>query len=145
MKTILTLKTGFFIAVLLLCNQLNGYSQDIHFSQFFQAPLLVNPSLTGVFNGDQRAIIQHRNQWADFAPYKTYSLSLDGGLFKKKMKDKYIGAGLYIFQDNAGQNNLKTTQVHLSISSIITINKQQDISAGIQGGFGQNSLDETGM
>ena len=66
----------------------NIQAQDIHFSQFFQAPLLVNPSLTGVFNGDQRAIVQYRNQWDEFAPYTTYSFSIDGGLFKKKMRDK---------------------------------------------------------
>ena len=64
-----------------------GYGQDIHFSQFFQAPLKVNPGLTGVFNGDQRAFFHYRDQWKGFAPYKTYSLSLDAGLMKKKLKE----------------------------------------------------------
>ena len=64
---------------------------------------------------------------------------------KKKLKDKYIGAGLYIFQDLSGEPMMKTTQAHLSISSIIEINKEQIISAGIQGGMGQNSLDESNM
>ena len=142
---IINIKRLLALAMFIFSIQSIGYGQDIHFSQFFQAPLLVNPSLTGVFNGDQRAIVQYRNQWNEFAPYTTYSFSIDGGLFKKKMKDKYIGAGLYIFQDKAGEANLKTTQVHLSLSSVIAINKQQDITAGIQGGFGQNTLDESNM
>jgi hypothetical protein len=31
-----------------------SFSQDIHFSQFFEAPLLRNPSLAGIFTGDIR-------------------------------------------------------------------------------------------
>ena len=133
------------LVILLMSFFGKGSAQDIHFSQFFQAPLRVNPGLTGVFNGDQRAYFQYRDQWKEFSPYKTYSFSLDAGLMKKKLKDKYIGAGLYIFQDLSGEPMMKTTQAHLSISSIIEINKEQIISAGIQGGMGQNSLDESNM
>ena len=127
------------ICALAFCN---GYTQDIHFSQFYQVPQLVNPSLAGLFNGDFRGIINYRDQWSNIAPYKTYSLGADGGIFKKKLQDKYLGAGLFIFQDVAGDSRLSTTQVSLSISSIITINKSNKISAGIQGGFAQRKLDE---
>ncbi len=122
-----------------------GYAQDIHFSQFYQVPQLINPSLAGVFNGDFRAIVNFRDQWSNVAPYKTYSLGVDGGLFKKKLKDKYIGAGLFIYQDVAGDSRLSTTQVNLSLSSIITINKSHNIAAGLQGGFAQRKLDEADL
>jgi type IX secretion system PorP/SprF family membrane protein len=45
------------------------------------------------------------------------------------------------FKDEAGDSHLSTTQVNISVSSVITINKNQDISAGIQGGFAQRGVD----
>jgi type IX secretion system PorP/SprF family membrane protein len=72
-------------------------------------------------------------------------MAVDGGIFKKKLKDKFIGAGLFIFQDIAGDSRLSTTQVNLSISSVITINKTHNISAGIQGGFAQKKIDAEGL
>ena len=123
----------------------SGYAQDIHFSQFYQVPQLVNPSLTGVFNGDFRGIVNYRDQWSNTAPYKTYSLAVDGGLFKKKLNNKHLGAGLFVFQDVAGDSKLSTTQVSLSLSSVINLNHSHSISAGIQGGFAQRKLDEAGL
>ena len=134
--------------VLFLCFTVSfscGYAQDIHFSQFYQVPQLVNPSLAGVFNGDFRAILNYRDQWSSIAPYTTYSMAVDGGIFKKKLKDKFLGAGLFIYQDIAGDSRLSTTQVNLSISSVITINKTHNISAGIQGGFAQKKMNAEGF
>ena len=136
-KKVLTL-----FCTLLFCS---GYAQDIHFSQFYQVPQLINPSLAGVFEGDFRGIVNYRDQWTNIAPYKSYSIGVDGGLFKKKLTDKYLGAGLFIYQDIAGDSRLSTTQVNLSLSSVITINTAHKISAGIQGGFAQRKLDETGL
>ncbi|HHZ64718.1 MAG TPA: type IX secretion system membrane protein PorP/SprF [Flavobacteriales bacterium] len=136
-KKVLTL-----CCILLFCK---GYAQDIHFSQFYQVPQLVNPSLTGVFNGDFRGIINYRDQWNNLAPYKSYSLGLDGRIFKKKLNDKFLGVGLFVYQDTDGDSKLSTTQVNLSISSVIIINKSHNIAAGIQGGFAHRKLDETDL
>ena len=38
-------------------------AQDIHFSQFYNAPLTVNPALTGRIPGSYRVVINYRNQW----------------------------------------------------------------------------------
>lgn len=127
--------------VLLLGAGLNSFSQDIHFTQYVEAPLQINPALTGSFNGEQRAIINFRNQWAAFgSPYKTYSLSFDAGLFKKKFKNAFLGAGLYVYSDNAGDIQFSTTQVNLSLAAHVSLNEQQSISAGLQGGFAQKAI-----
>ena len=42
------------LALLLLAGSREVYSQDVHFSQFFEAPLWRNPSLAGIFKGDIR-------------------------------------------------------------------------------------------
>ncbi|WP_316835680.1 PorP/SprF family type IX secretion system membrane protein [Pedobacter nutrimenti] len=39
-------------------------AQDHLFSQFFNAPLYLNPALTGQFEGDIRANLIYRNQWS---------------------------------------------------------------------------------
>jgi type IX secretion system PorP/SprF family membrane protein len=135
----------FILTLLCLAGCYNGYGQDIHFSQFNQVPQLINPSLTGAFQGDFRGIMNYRDQWSSIAPYKTYSLALDWGFLKKQLTGKYLGAGLFLYQDIAGDSRLSTTQVNLSLSSIISINKSHNISAGIQGGFSQRKMDDAGL
>ena len=62
--------------------------QDIHFSQFNNTPLIINPALTGVFNGNHRVFLNYKDQWRSIgAPYKTYAISYDVVLFKEKWKN----------------------------------------------------------
>jgi len=130
------------LVVLFYCS--NAFAQNVHFSQFYQAPLLTNPALTGVFNGDMRAIVNYRQQWASIAePFTTYAFSYDMGLLKKKKTNKYLGAGIFAFRDVAGDTKYSTTSVNLSLSSIITLDGGHDLSAGLQGGFSQKSIDES--
>ncbi len=54
--------------------QLPATAQDIHFSQFFEAPLLRNPSLAGIFTGDVRVQAVYRDQWNSITDaYRTTS------------------------------------------------------------------------
>ena len=49
-------------------------AQDLHFSQFFNAPLTVNPANTGFIpDADYRLGAHYRNQWSSILakPYKT--------------------------------------------------------------------------
>ena len=47
-------------------------AQDIHFSQFHAAPVLLNPALTGAFGGEARFIANYRSQWQEIpVPYVT--------------------------------------------------------------------------
>lgn len=116
------------------------YSQDVHFSQFYQTPVLINPALTGAFNGNIRTIINYKDQWRSVAsPYKTSAFSFDATLFKKKWPNSYIGAGLFLYKDKAGDANLSTTQVNISLASIIFLNEYNKLSLGLQGGLGQRS------
>lgn len=116
-------------------------AQDWHFSQFYMAPLIVNPGLTGAFNGDIRAGLNYKSQWASVAsPYKTFALSYDMALMKRKWEKSYLGAGAVIIRDVAGDANLSTTQANLSVASIIKVGEKQRVSLGIQGGFAQRSM-----
>src|SRR5690625_5556006 len=50
-------------------------TQDIHYSQFYMAPLHLNPAMAGVMNCNSRMIVNYRNQWATVLtnPYNTFS------------------------------------------------------------------------
>lgn len=121
-------------------------SQDIHFSQFYRTPLLINPALTGTFTGNHRAFINYRNQWKSVGtPYKTFAVAYDMPFYKNKWDGGFLGAGLSFFNDKAGTSNFSTTQINLSLSGIVLINSQQKISAGIQGGLTQMSIDYTNV
>jgi hypothetical protein len=70
-KNISTVLTILFVGVHTLL-----YGQDIHFSQFFETPLLRNPSLAGIFTGDIRLQMVYRDQWGSVTDgYRTGSLN----------------------------------------------------------------------
>ena len=49
-----------------------GIAQDLTFSQFYEAPLLRNPALAGIFTGDIRLKGNFRSQWGSISvPFKT--------------------------------------------------------------------------
>ena len=102
------------LTVGLVMSSLPASGQDKHFSQFYRTPMLINPGMTGVFNGDIRAIINHRDQWRSVGLYRTSGLSYDMGLFKGKWRKGYLGAGLVVFRDQVGDFNLATTSAAIS-------------------------------
>ncbi|MFH1319617.1 MAG: PorP/SprF family type IX secretion system membrane protein, partial [Bacteroidota bacterium] len=134
------------VIVFNLCNNL-CYSQDIHFSQFYQTPLIINPALTGTFNGRIRVLMNYKDQWGSVVenPYKTYALSYDMTLFKDKWKNSHLGAGFSAYNDKAGNSEFSNTQLNLSLSGIVVLSNSQNISAGLQGGFAQKSINYSSL
>ena len=78
----LTLLLPFFL-FLVLNNLRTEAQQDINFSQFYELPLLRNPALAGIFNGNVRFTAAYRNQWESItAPYRTMALGSEVKFFK---------------------------------------------------------------
>ncbi len=87
--------------------------QDLTLSQFDQSPLLRNPALAGVFDGDLRIGGTIRNQWQSITvPYKTQALSIESKFpLPWKWGDAdLITGGVQIVRDVAGDINLGRTQ-----------------------------------
>jgi len=113
---------------------LNG--QDIHFSQYFNSPLSLNPSQTGNFEGDWRAFVNYRDQWRAIAyPFKTISGGYDQ---KLTIQGHDIGVGGYVFNDKSGIF-LNCTQIYLSGSYRKTIDENH-FSGGLQVGYVMKSI-----
>src|SRR6202000_159144 len=77
-------------------------AQDIHFSQFYETPLLGNPSLAGIFTGDYRVQTVYRDQWNSFTnAYRTGSVNAEYKLPIGKQND-YFTTSLEVLWDKAG-------------------------------------------
>ncbi|MFN8322668.1 MAG: PorP/SprF family type IX secretion system membrane protein [Chitinophagales bacterium] len=120
--------------------------QDVHFSQYYNAPLLLNPAFTGFTQGITRINIQHRNQWFSAtnngffkSPYMTTSASVDAPF---KIKNDILGAGLFIASDQAGANTFSTVITQASVSYIKTLGKKNNhrLAAGFQIGYTYQSI-----
>src|SRR5829696_3218462 len=87
-----------------------SFSQDIHFSQYFEAPLYRNPALAGIVNGDYRIQTVYRSQWNSITDaYKTTSLNAE---YKLPIRnDDYLTLAVQVFHDKAGTTNLTTTHL----------------------------------
>ncbi|MCX7728893.1 MAG: PorP/SprF family type IX secretion system membrane protein [Bacteroidia bacterium] len=120
---------------LLAIIQCNLRSQDIHFSQIQESPLFISPAYTGFFNGYYRAIANYRTQWSAMGnPFKTMALQLDGGFFKNKKRNAFIGGGLTVYNDAAGIANFSILSVGLNVSGILKLSNQSAFSVGLCGG-----------
>ena len=138
------MKKLIFIISIIILNGIVALGQDIHFSQFNESPLLENPALAGSFNGDQRAIINYKDQWRSVTkPYQTMAVAFDAGVLREKFKSGYFGIGAFVYNDKAGDTKLSTTNVNLAISYHIYLNDFSNLAAGIQGGYGQRSINSS--
>lgn len=123
---------------------LDGFSQDLHFSQTSQTPLLINPAAAGVYDGWERVIINHRNQWLGAGTqFMTTSVAADANFGKTRMNDKaHVGLGIMFFNDIGGDSKFGSQTGSLTLSGILPMGGSgHSLSAGIQGGFGSRKAD----
>lgn len=124
-----------------------SFGQDIHFSQFFETPILRNPALAGIFEGDVRVQAVYRNQWNSIStPYQTgsfngeYKLSIGNG-------EDFLTVGGQVLYDKAGTVALTSTHLspvinyHKSLSS----SRNMYLSLGFMGGIVQRRFDMSKM
>ncbi len=144
------MKKKYTYKILLFVFLFTGYSsdmiaQDLHFSQFFAAPLLRNPSFAGLYEGDVRVQAVYRNQWSSISfPYQTGSLNMEYK-FPVGNGDDFFTAGMQLFFDRAGSVALTTNQIlpvinfHKSMSS----SRNTYLSLGFMGGIVSRRIDQS--
>jgi type IX secretion system PorP/SprF family membrane protein len=137
--------TRLSVAVALVLSTPAVYAQDIHFSQFDMTPLVINPAFTGMFDGRVRASGIYRNQWGSVTvPYITFGASVDLPLLIERNGD-YLAAGLQLYQDQAGDGQLKNFTGLLSLAYHKYFGNGgkgiSDLAVGLQGGYAQKSID----
>jgi type IX secretion system PorP/SprF family membrane protein len=131
------------ILLFLLFPALVARSQDFHFSQFDQTPLLRNPSLAGIFTGDYRVQTIFRDQWNSFTDaYKTGSLNAEYKWPIGQQNDFFTTA-LEILYDNSGTAALQTTELlpALNYHKSLSNDHPMFLSLGFMGGLVEKTLD----
>ena len=134
-------------------------AQDYHYSLINNQPLVLNPALTGVFDfdfkhKDLRFASLYRQQWTTISshyldvpkPYHTTSFSIDGILKRnKEVHGDYVGLGMSLAHDQAGDLKFKSQQINFSISYNKVLNRKRTrfITLGFQGGLVNRSVNYT--
>jgi len=127
-----------FLLLVGLLTTASSFAQDIHFSQFDETSLQLNPADAGVQH-DIRAIVNYKNQWQSVAsPYKTFAFSGDMRLLKSKKN--HLGIGIDFFSDKAGDAKMASTQANFHLSGIIKLTNKSLLSGGLMAGYAQRSI-----
>src|SRR6266513_2642687 len=94
-----------------------SYAQDPHFSQFYEAPLLLNPARAGFINGTYQLTGVYRSQWKNITlPFKTLSGTINLNVPSGKNKNNIFGLAIIDFVDKAGDATYTTNHVDAAVA-----------------------------
>lgn len=122
-------------------------AQDIHFSQFFNSPLTLNPAQTGNFDGTYRVGLIYRDQYSSVnSPYKTISAGLDW-IFPDKglWEGDAVSVGLMMYNDKSGDGPMSFTDIKASGAYHKALGVDQRVTLGVQVGYSQKKLDRENL
>ncbi len=139
---------GKTIRIVMFCCALfatGATAQSIHFSQYYNAPMLTSPANTALMPDDDfRVGLNYRNQWAAIpVPYNTFSAYADlkvGGKTDNDNRSKWLGLGLAFFNDKAGNGDLALMQVQGNAAYHLQLSSSTMISVGLSGAMVQRSV-----
>lgn len=135
--------------ILILFNSflaLAGVAQDLHFSQFFNNPLLTNPANTGFIpDADYRLGVSYRNQYSNIMamPYKTFSVYGDAQVFRDQITNGWLGVGGVILRDVAGTGSLTSTKIYGSVAYHQMLGFSSLLTAGFNIGWANKRIDQS--
>jgi type IX secretion system PorP/SprF family membrane protein len=139
------LKKGLISFLFFCCFSEITCAQDFAFSQFYEQPLLRNPALAGLFNGDLRISMAYRDQWGSVTvPFRTTSLGIEHKLPIGK-NNNFITIGSQMSVDVAGDIKLKRTQLLPVFNFHKSLNDERDtyLSLAFMGGPVSSQFDIT--
>ncbi len=138
-----------YIFLLIIYNVLlitSSKGQDIHFSQFFNNPLLTNPANTGFIpDADYRLGASYRNQYSAImaVPYKTISIYGDAQVFRNRLENGWLGLGGVIIRDVAGSGSLTSTKAYASLAYHQMLGNSSLLTAGFNIGWANKRIDHS--
>lgn len=113
-------------------------AQDFQLSQYYQAPLYLNPGFTGI-TPQQRFVLNHRVQWPNLPQaFATYAFSYD--IFVNELRS---GFGVLVTTDKMGSAGWRTNTASLLYSYKVKLTDNIVFSPGLSFGYGQNGLDRS--
>ncbi|MBI5219921.1 MAG: PorP/SprF family type IX secretion system membrane protein [Bacteroidia bacterium] len=136
------------ICVVFVMQSLMMQGQDIHFSQFYNAPLLLNPAFTGNSESNIETGLNYRSQWNSISvPYITQAGFFEYKIVPDFLKRDWGGVGATMYQDWAGDGNLKTSfgMLYLSYHKGLNYDNSLFASFGAGAGFANKSVNYSAL
>jgi type IX secretion system PorP/SprF family membrane protein len=135
-------KFYFFILSFIIATQFS-FAQDFHLSQIDKTIAMINPALTGNYEGFEKLSLQHRSQWIGSGTQFTTSYGMAEFSFGKneRLNKAYAGLGVFFTNDVGGDSKISLKSGGLSLSGNLPLSRRQSISAGIQTSFNNRSAD----
>jgi type IX secretion system PorP/SprF family membrane protein len=118
------------VSIILCLQTINLNAQGIQSTQFEQSPLTLNPSLSGVFNGNLRTLLNYkayRSKTTDLIESNTASASIDKSF---KLGENFIGFGFIGQIDRLSNYFSQSTKGGVSLSYIKLIGTSHLLSIG---------------
>lgn len=126
------------IIIVVLGLAIKAKAQDPQFSQYYAAPVYLNPGFTGSTE-QQRVIVNHRLQWPNLPQaFSTYSASYE--FYDNNLNS---GFGILASTDAMGSAGWRTTFVGLSYSFKARLGNDWVFSPGLNFSYGVNGLDRS--
>nr|WP_074226597.1 type IX secretion system membrane protein PorP/SprF [Algoriphagus halophilus] len=119
-----------FFSICCLGLQINAFGQDPQYSQYYAAPLYLNPAMTG---GELTGRIgfNYRNQWPSIdAQFTTFSAYYDTYL-----PNYNSGIGVMVMQDTEGASKLRSTTISALYSYELKISDNAYFRPGFQASY----------
>lgn len=124
------------LTVALLLISALSVAQDIHLTQFFAAPVYLNPAFCGNTK-EHRVAMTYRNQWPGISKaFESQTFSYDYSLEKLNS-----GIGLLVTNDKAGTMGYKSTSVGLNYGYQIRLTKTIALNGGVSAAYGFHDID----
>lgn len=109
---------------------------DPHFSQYYANPLWLNPSLSGVIDGDYRVTANYRRQWTSLnAPFTTAAISAD--MFPRNN----WGVGFMVLGQKAADGGYHYVNGYLNIAYQVHLSQYQVLTGAFGLGLMNRWLD----
>jgi len=125
-----------YVLALIMLLPLFGNAQDPQFSQFYAAPLYLNPAFTGnTMQG--RVAANYRKQWLKVpGAFTSSTVSYDQFLNKYNS-----GVGVVFLNDNAGSGALRINSIGGLYSYVFHISRSIGIRAGMRASYTSREID----
>nr|WP_262895652.1 type IX secretion system membrane protein PorP/SprF [Marivirga atlantica] len=124
------------VVLLMICSMQQVSAQDPQFSQFYAAPLYLNPAFAGNTQMS-RFGVNYRNQWpsisANFTTYSAY--------FDHYFDMINSGVGFIVLRDQEGQVGYRSTTVGAQYSYQLRLTEKLTFRPGVQVGVINTNLD----
>lgn len=142
-----------FIPILVLLFLANtAQAQDPVFGQFYRASTHLNPAMAGLYQGQFRVQANFREQWSSIIPDHPFRTTAASFEWKEKVgRGDFANFSLTVLNDQAGTSNFETNRGNIGFSYLKQLSGSrynsatQYLVAGAQFGFGQHSLDPSGL